>query len=131
MKKLLIVSLLSAWLEAGSYISIGGSKSDISDTLLDCRASAIIGVGYDINDYVAVEARGAHGMGGGYEAYSAYFKPKYKHFYGLIGVKHQEINDISYDNITTGIGFGYNGISFDIEYANENVFATLLYTYRF
>ncbi len=133
MKKILLTLLLaSASLSAENfYVSAGGSFSNIDDYLIECRASGVIAGGLTINESLNVEARVAQGFAGDYRAFSAYLKPKYENFYALVGVKHQEVDGVTNDDYALGVGFQINAISFDVEYSNETVYSTLLYTYRF
>ena len=133
MKKILIMMALSSTLFAvNPYVSKGGSLSDIDDSLIDCRASGVIVVGIDINLYISIESRFAKGLSGEYMAISPYVKPKYKHFYGLVGIKHQMIDNMDdTTDISVGIGAVYNHISIDVEHAGGNSFVTLMYTYNF
>jgi len=129
MKKLLLIALLTLGLSANPYFGFGGTLTDKKE---DCRAYALVFVGYQFNDKFAVEGRYSHIMRGDAQYANIYTKLKiYKDAYGLIGFE-QPINSIKkYSNANFGLGYEIGNVGFEVVYKHTQDALTSNVVFRF
>lgn len=90
---------------------IGGSLSDADDTLVECRISLTAAAEYNVNDFLATEARYSYGLGEHYSSLEAFIKPKYKKASLLLGYGHTKYmdHDLGYSGMRAGVQFNLFG----------------------